>query len=580
MMPKRKEHYIMQLKQKKGMRLTIGVQILTTCIAIAVIFTGLNIYTYFQMQDIESGYMGLVTRSAPLVFDIKDIEAKLNAQSSLVRGYILTGDAKYVESYDISRQEMRKKIADVEKKLTTPEGKQKVGELKLTLEEYHKVADQAIVARKNKGQMEALSVVATAGTKIEAAEKSTVSVVNFLMERMDLRVSQNQAASKRVYLVVLTLSGIILLLAIGISIDLARRISRPLASVVAAAEQIASGNLTYKTIDYHGNDEIKELLVSFTAMAEHLRRLITQVARSAEQLAAASEQLTASAEQSAQASGQVAETVTEVAAGASDQVSSVNQAVAVVKVMASAIEHIAKNASDVSGKSKDTTRAATAGITTMTEASQQMLLINHSVSQSAQVVQKLGESSKQIGEIVDAISGIAGQTNLLALNAAIEAARAGEQGRGFAVVADEVRKLAEQSQEAAQTIANIVKDIQSETANVVVVMDKGSAEASKGTEIMDATGARFKEIAGLVNDLNGQIQAISSAAEELSASSEDVVNAVEGVKNVATETAANTQTISASAEEQSASMEEVASSSQALARMAEELQGVVRTFRL
>jgi methyl-accepting chemotaxis protein len=580
MMPKRKEHYIMQLKQKKGMRLTIGVQILTTCIAIAVIFTGLNIYTYFQMQDIESGYMGLVTRSAPLVFDIKDIEAKLNAQSSLVRGYILTGDAKYVESYDISRQEMRKKIADVEKKLTTPEGKQKVSELKLTLEEYHKVADQAIIVRKNKGQMEALSVVATAGTKIEAAEKSTVSVVNFLMERMDLRVSQNQAASKRVYLVVLTLSGIILLLAIGISIDLARRISRPLASVVAAAEQIASGNLTYKTIDYHGNDEIKELLVSFTAMAEHLRRLITQVARSAEQLAAASEQLTASAEQSAQASGQVAETVTEVAAGASDQVSSVNQAVAVVKVMASAIEHIAKNASDVSGKSKDTTRAATAGITTMTEASQQMLLINHSVSQSAQVVQKLGESSKQIGEIVDAISGIAGQTNLLALNAAIEAARAGEQGRGFAVVADEVRKLAEQSQEAAQTIANIVKDIQSETANVVVVMDKGSAEASKGTEIMDATGARFKEIAGLVNDLNGQIQAISSAAEELSASSEDVVNAVEGVKNVATETAANTQTISASAEEQSASMEEVASSSQALARMAEELQGVVRTFRL
>ncbi len=209
-----------------------------------------------------------------------------------------------------------------------------------------------------------------------------------------------------------------------------------------------------------------------------------------------------------------------------------------------------------------------------------MQAINRSVSQSAEVVSKLGESSKQIGEIVDVISGIAGQTNLLALNAAIEAARAGEQGRGFAVVADEVRKLAEQSHEAAQKIAHIVREIQTETTSVVTVMQQGTVDVARGSDVIISTGERFTAIVNLVEHLNSEIQEISAASEQLSASSEEVVKSVDSVKHLAGETAANTQTISAAAEEQSASMEEIAASSQALSSLADELQMVVRRFKI
>ena len=139
--------------------------------------------------------------------------------------------------------------------------------------------------------------------------------------------------------------------------------------------------------------------------------------------------------------------------------------------MSAGIQQVAVNANAVSGMADKTTNAASQGDKAVDAAINQMKNIERSVSSSAQVVAKLGERSKEIGQIVDAISGIAGQTNLLALNAAIEAARAGEQGRGFAVVAEEVRKLAEQSQEAAKQIANLISEIQTETDSAVVAMD-------------------------------------------------------------------------------------------------------------
>jgi len=269
-----------------------------------------------------------------------------------------------------------------------------------------------------------------------------------------------------------------------------------------------------------------------------------------------------------------------VATGASHQVDAVEQAVSVVQEMTMAINHIASNSHNVSEKSGETARAAAAGGEAVLQATNQMQVIKNSVTQSAEVVGKLGERSQQIGEIVDVISGIAGQTNLLALNAAIEAARAGEQGRGFAVVADEVRKLAEQSHEAAQKISIIVRDIQSETNIAVRAMNQGTVEVARGTEVIAATGDRFTFIVTMVQQLNSQIQEISAATEELSASSDEVVRSVDSIRTVASDTAADTQTISAAAEEQSASMEEIASSSQALAHMAGDLQAVVSKFRL
>lgn len=209
-----------------------------------------------------------------------------------------------------------------------------------------------------------------------------------------------------------------------------------------------------------------------------------------------------------------------------------------------------------------------------------MISIWKTVDNSAQVVAELGERSKEIEQIVEAISGIASQTNLLALNAAIEAARAGEQGRGFAVVAEEVRKLAEQSQEAAKQIAKLISDIQGKTGEAVTAMVNGTQEVRRGTEVVDQAGRAFKDINGHVQEVAGIAQGTADGLIRLTAESQQILEGILDVKRTSQEISGQTQTISAASEEQSASVEEIAHSSQHLANLADQLQIIVAKFNL
>lgn len=199
---------------------------------------------------------------------------------------------------------------------------------------------------------------------------------------------------------------------------------------------------------------------------------------------------------------------------------------------------------------------------------------------SAEAVIKLGDRSKEIGQIVDTISGIAGQTNLLALNAAIEAARAGEQGRGFAVVAEEVRRLAEQSQDAAKQIADLINEIQSDTDKAVVGINEGTKEVKVGTEVVTTAGQAFRQIASLIEELSVKGQEIDLAIQKVQDDSQKIVLAINEIDKVSKNSAGQAQTVSAATEEQSASIEEIAASSQGLAKMSSALQVAIEKFRI
>ena len=372
--------------------------------------------------------------------------------------------------------------------------------------------------------------------------------------------------------------AVILSLALGLMV--VRMITRPLSEVVAGMGEMAKGNLSAAPPLVRSRDEIGQVAQAVGVMQANLRTLLKQFAQSAENMAAASEELTASASQSAQAANQVAASIAQVAQGSEKQLTAVDNTAAVVQQMSAGIQQVASNAGNVSEVADKTSQAGHDGESAIEQVITQMDSIGQGTAQVGDAIGKLSASSKQIGEIVGVISAIAAQTNLLALNAAIEAARAGEQGRGFAVVADEVRKLAEQSGDAAKQISSLIDENRQNIELAVVAMQSGNVEVKRGIEIVGSAGDAFTKIAALVQEVSVEVREISAAVEEMASGSEQMVGSMKDIERVSKSTAGETQTVSAATQEQSASMHEIATASQNLAKMAEGLQVAIAGFRL
>jgi len=366
----------------------------------------------------------------------------------------------------------------------------------------------------------------------------------------------------------------------GFAIWVSRRIASRVQRVALAAKEIANGDLTKEDVIVDSRDEFGQLARDFNHMKENLTQLVKKVASTSEQVSAASQELFAGAQQSAQATNEVAVAITDVAQGAENQRNRINEVVSVIEDMASRVEEVLEDIKRVVQGAENSNLAANRGQEAIQTTIQQMGHIQKAVHHSAALVEQLGVRSHDIGQIVEAISGIAAQTNLLALNAAIEAARAGEQGKGFAVVAEEVRKLAEQSQSAAKQIAELIKDIQIDTSQAVESMKNGTHEVEVGSQVVAVAGKAFVQISENIQEVTEQIQRISEDMDSIALGSEKIVSSIQQVEQISVAIAEQTSNVSASTEEQSATMEEIASSSQVLARMTEEMQEILSKFKL
>ena len=374
--------------------------------------------------------------------------------------------------------------------------------------------------------------------------------------------------------------GIGLVLVSVVLVWYARRITRPIKELESAANQIAGGNIAMTRLRIQANDEIGRLGQSFELMTETLRKLVRHTQAATTQVAASAADFTASSEQSAQAANQVATAIAETAQRADQQSVAVIKAVELVEIIVTAAQQETVNTNKAVGITRQAVDAAEEGNRAVDTAIKQMHQIQVSVNNSAKLVEELGEQSYEIGNIVETIAAIAGQTNLLALNAAIEAARAGDYGRGFAVVAEEVRKLAENSGEAAKQIAMLIGEVQAKTATAVQSMSHGMTEVEKGTAVVDTTGMAFRNIMVQVQAVADIARGVAGGLTQLAANSSSVLVAVKEIDASSGAIALQAQNISAATEEQLASMEEVAASGQALARLADELQAGVRQFKI
>lgn len=379
-------------------------------------------------------------------------------------------------------------------------------------------------------------------------------------------------------LFIIVLAGVLIVSTTAVLL-FTRRIRKRLEAVAASLKLAGEGDFTHPVTD-HSGDELTTLANSFNDMTGNLRMLFNEVIDTSQQVAASSEELSASAEQSSLATETIAMSIQDVAQGAEQSAHRLNDSTAALDEVVTGVRSISDNATTVLDVSNQTIRKASEGDRLVDETVVQIQEIDRSVHESGKVIQLLDGRSKEIEEISQFISSIASQTNLLALNAAIEAARAGEHGRGFAVVADEVRKLAEQSQQSSAQISGLIHEIQNDMELSNQSIERVGTEVQAGLEVVRRTQTNFKEILELMNTLTTRVDRMSSATQDVSSRVQNASSNLSGILYIAGETSDHSQNVAAAAQQQLASMEEVSSSSTALSHLAENLHRVVGTFKI
>lgn len=430
-----------------------------------------------------------------------------------------------------------------------------------------------------------------------------------------------------------SIAGFSLALILGLII--AKKITAPLKSLVDATKQVAEGNLTVK-INNPSKDELGKLSESISYMVNNISNIIQLVMSASKSIYVSSHELTATSEEIEKTTEQVALAIGQVAEGAAEQSKTavdvhgmmeqttrsmqdiaedakenstiVAEASDVVFQTVSALDNVNESAIAVSKAAENSSEAAKKGQSVVGKTVEGMERINISTTNSAEKIQLLGQRSQRIGEIIEVIDDIAEQTNLLALNAAIEAARAGEHGKGFAVVADEVRKLAEKSANATKEISTLIENIQSGVEEAALSMNVGTEEVKKGAQLAEEAGTALKQILIATEKVVDQIQQVTSVAgkmksdtvkirevvdkvaqtaqnnrnssEKVASDTQQVLKAIDDITAIAQETAASTEEVSASAEQQTASIQEVTIAAQRLTDMAYSLSDMVSRFKV
>ncbi len=346
----------------------------------------------------------------------------------------------------------------------------------------------------------------------------------------------------------------IVLAIVGMTYFLLRTIIlNPINQMMLISKDIAQGegDLT-KRVPVHGTDEIATMGGYFNLFIEKLQKMIGKVAHVTDKVASASVELSATAE--------------EISKGTDTLTSRASQTAAAVEEMNATVSQVAQNSGKAATLAQETVKTAKDGGSVVSDTISGMQQLSDAVSSSATIISELGKSSDQIGEIVRVIEDIADQTNLLALNAAIEAARAGEQGRGFAVVADEVRKLAERTTKATKEIGDMIRQIQQDTRGAVESMQQGTVKVTSGVDLVNKTGEALARIVEMVSESADMIRQIAVASEEQSVATQQIANDIENVAKVTKESASGAN--------------ESAKASNDLSQLATELQGIVGSFKL
>ena len=462
--------------------------------------------------------------------------------------------SEYRKKWEVSLVRFNEQLDGIGKLLEIPREKETLETIRRYTGGYatgfRAVCDQ-ITAGKIATTQEANGAIGHYKDAIHTTESTLSDFTEMMHADMNDMLVKAHEGSKKIHTFMLAMAFMATLLAIVQALYIIRSITTPLHSLLSTADAIAAGDLT-TTIEATSSDETGQLMRAMNAMGRNLRNLISQISSASTQLATASSQLQAVS--------------TRIATGAEEIASQSGTVATAGEEMSATSADIAQNCQLASEGAQRASQSARNGSEVVEQTVAVMGLIAEQVQKSAKTVESLGTRGDQIGAIIGTIEDIADQTNLLALNAAIEAARAGEQGRGFAVVADEVRALAERTTRATREIGEMIKTIQNETRGAVAAMEQGVRQVEQGTKEAASSGDALRDILEQVNAVAMQVNQIATAAEEQTATTSEISSNMQQISQVVRETAEGAG--------------ESAAAARALREKAEELRCLVQRFRV
>lgn len=541
----------MMLKNMKlGTKLTAGF-LFVALVALVIGFGG-----YINLHRVDAGSVRIYKQVAQPLGDLTLLSAEF--QRVRVNSHkMLSINDKDEHEWMVERSDelfviIKNRSQAYEKTLFNAEDKKLFAGFKQALDEYgvQLVAFNKLVMDGNMAAANEL-IVEEYDRTARNLQKAIEQLVETKMKQGKQESEANNLLARNAGWVMLGLAIGGALLAFALGLIISRSIVRPVALLAEDARQIASGDLTVQ-ISSTTTDEIGELAQSFGAMAESLRGTIRQVADTSGLVSSSADQLLAASER--------------IASGAEEVVNQAQSVATAGEEMAATSNDIACNCQSAAAGALDASTSASDGSVVVDKTVQAMGQIARRVQETSDTVARLGQRSDQIGQIVGTIEDIADQTNLLALNAAIEAARAGEQGRGFAVVADEVRALAERTTRATKEISDMIRSIQSETRSAVTAMDEGVREVAQGTDEAAKSGVALQSIMEQVNNVSMQISQVATAAEEQTATTNEISHNMQQITDVIQQTSDGAQQSAVAAAQ--------------LSKLATDLQGLVQRFRL